>query len=99
MLRCSEQRNKRIFYFVRKEKQLDFLKRIKDPIQFDMRKITAILVGVFLFVSANSQGISGTVDTRFINSTYLKNTGGENPNRRISVYLPPGYHQSRSEER
>jgi enterochelin esterase-like enzyme len=59
-----------------------------------MRKITAILVGVFLFVSANFQSISGTVITRFINSTYLKNTGGENPNRRISVYLPPGYDQA-----
>ncbi|MBS1600578.1 MAG: esterase family protein [Bacteroidetes bacterium] len=37
---------------------------------------------------------SGTIVTGIINSTSLQNTGGENPNRRISVYLPPGYAQS-----
>jgi len=42
---------------------------------------------------AISQNTSGTVVTRVINSTYLQNTGGEDPNRRISVYLPPGYDQ------
>ena len=56
-----------------------------------MRKITAILIGILFSTNAISQNVSGTVVTRFINSTYLKNRGGENPNRRISVYLPPGY--------
>lgn len=41
-----------------------------------------------------SQNTSGTIVTRIIHSSYLKNTGGENPDRRISVYLPPGYEQS-----
>ena len=41
------------------------------------------------------QNTAGTIVTRVINSTYLQNTGGENPNRKISVYLPPGYDQSK----
>jgi S-formylglutathione hydrolase FrmB len=55
-----------------------------------------LLIGLFIVgLYANGQSISGTVVTRTINSTYLQNTGGENPNRRLSVYLPPGYEQSK----
>ena len=60
-----------------------------------MKKIAAILFTVVLAKYCISQDIAGTVVTRIINSTYLQNTGGENPNRRISVYLPPGYEQSK----
>lgn len=42
-----------------------------------------------------SQNVSGTVVTKIINSTFLQNAGGENPNRRISVYLPPNYDKSK----
>jgi hypothetical protein len=50
-----------------------------------------LLIGLFIAgLYANGQSVSGTIVTRVINSTYLQNTGGENPNRRISVYLPPG---------
>lgn len=42
-----------------------------------------------------SQPTLSTVVTKSIQSTYLQNTGGENLNRRISVYLPPGYDQSK----
>jgi S-formylglutathione hydrolase FrmB len=38
-----------------------------------------------------SQVISGKVITFEINAKTLRNNGGENPNRRVSVYLPPGY--------
>jgi len=54
-----------------------------------------LLIGLFLVVLyTNGQSVSGIIITRVINSNYLQNTGGENPNRRISVYLPPGYEQS-----
>lgn len=60
-----------------------------------MKKLFAILFATVCTNIAISQTISGTVVTRTINSTYLQNTGGENPVRRISVYLPPGYDQSK----
>src|ERR1041384_763069 len=60
-----------------------------------MKKITCFLLSLMFLQIAISQSTPGTIVTRFINSTYLKNTGGENPNRRISVYLPPGYDQSK----
>ena len=54
-----------------------------------------LLIGLFLVgLYANGQSVSGTIATRVINSNYLQNTGGENPDRRISIYLPPGYEQS-----
>ena len=60
-----------------------------------MKKIIAALFAVVVVKISLSQNTSGTVVTKIINSTYLQNTGGENPNRRISVYLPPGYEQSK----
>ncbi|MBL7817906.1 MAG: alpha/beta fold hydrolase [Saprospiraceae bacterium] len=36
----------------------------------------------------------GVIVTRTIESKALQNTGGENPNRKISIYLPPQYEQS-----
>ena len=54
----------------------------------------SLVLTLALVQIATSQNISGTVITKVINSNYLKNTGGENPDRRISVYLPPGYNQS-----
>lgn len=60
-----------------------------------MRKIFTLLFAIFFSGIASSQTISGTVVTRRINSVYLENTGGENPDRRISVYLPASYEQSK----
>jgi len=60
-----------------------------------MKNITCFLLSLIFLQIAISQSTPGTIVTRFINSTYLKNTGGENPNRRISVYLPSGYGQSK----
>ena len=60
-----------------------------------MNKIVCLLISLILVKITICQNISGTVVTKVINSVYLKNTGGENPERRISVYLPPGYDQSK----
>ena len=60
-----------------------------------MKKLATLLLFIVWMQHAYSQAVSGTVVTRIIKSTYLQNTGGENPNRKISVYLPPGYQQSK----
>src|SRR5258708_15204079 len=60
-----------------------------------MKKLIVFLFAISLVTIAISQNTAGTVVTRVINSTSLQNTGGENPNRKISVYLPPGYDQSK----
>ena len=60
-----------------------------------MNKIICLLISFATINVAICQNTAGTIITRVINSNYLQNTGGENPNRRISVYLPPGYEQSK----
>lgn len=59
-----------------------------------MRNCGLFLIVFFITICTNAQEAPGKIVTRIINSTYLQNTGGENPNRKISVYLPPGYEQS-----
>src|SRR5205809_3690176 len=60
-----------------------------------MRKTTFILLSLGFINIAICQNNRGVIVTGIINSTYLQNNGGENPNRKISVYLPPGYEQSK----
>lgn len=60
-----------------------------------MKKILAVLFAIASIKISAGQNTAGTVVTGMINSAYLQNTGGENPGRRISVYLPPGYDQSK----
>jgi len=60
-----------------------------------MKKLIACLLAVLLIKFSFSQNTAGSVVTKIIHSTFLQNTGGENPNRRISVYLPPDYEQSK----
>lgn len=67
------------------------------PYPANRNKISATicLLLSFAFIHvAIGQVPHGTVVTSVIHSVYLQNTGGESPNRRISVYLPPGYGQS-----
>ncbi|MES1224011.1 MAG: alpha/beta hydrolase-fold protein [Bacteroidota bacterium] len=59
-----------------------------------MNKIILTIAAVVLTVTVFSQGTSGTLVSRIIQSKSLLNTGGENPNRKITVYLPPGYDKS-----
>jgi predicted alpha/beta superfamily hydrolase len=59
-----------------------------------MKRIACLLLSLAVLQITIGQNTPGTIVTKIINSVYLKNTGGENPNRRISIYLPPGYDHS-----
>lgn len=49
---------------------------------------------LFLTVQLHAQYPQGTVVYDHLYSELLENTGGEDPTRRITVYLPPGYEDS-----
>jgi len=53
-----------------------------------------ILIVFFITTQLYAQGLRGTVMSVVIKSKALENTGGENVNRKISIYLPPDYNQS-----
>lgn len=59
-----------------------------------MKILLSVAAGLLLTCSAVSQSTSGTVVRNVIASSFLQNTGGENPNRQVSVYLPPDYEKS-----
>jgi S-formylglutathione hydrolase FrmB len=59
-----------------------------------MNKITCLAFYLLIAIITNSQSSHGTVVRTMINATSLQNTGGENPNRKVSVYLPPNYETS-----
>lgn len=54
-----------------------------------MKKILFILHFSLITWTATAQ--TGKVVSFELNSKALQNTGGENPNRKVSVYLPPNY--------
>ncbi|MBX2917064.1 MAG: alpha/beta hydrolase [Cyclobacteriaceae bacterium] len=54
------------------------------------RGLVLILLLVVVHAFAQQQG---KVVSFIINAKTLQNTGGENPNRKVSVYLPPDYDQ------
>jgi len=58
-----------------------------------MNKIIVTVFFIVLAGTAFSQQ-AGTLVSKIIESKSLQNTGGENPNRKITVYLPPGYEKS-----
>lgn len=49
--------------------------------------LVILFCGLWCFTFAQT----GKVESFVINSKALQNTGGENPNRKVSVYLPPNY--------
>ena len=57
-----------------------------------------LLLLLFMTASfyASAQNTEGSIVRRVIESKALQNTGGDNPNRKISVYLPPQYEQSKN---
>ncbi len=55
-----------------------------------MKKLVFSLILLCSF-SAFSQQNTGKVESFILNSEALKNSGGENPNPQVSVYLPPDY--------
>lgn len=54
--------------------------------------MTLLLLIVGCFSILLGQGAKGTVVIDTIYSKHLENSFGENPNREVAVYLPPGYH-------
>ena len=64
----------------------------------EMKKIiigSTILAIICLAISsAISQNLSGRVVVDYLYAESLENSGGENPTRRVTVYLPPGYEES-----
>ena len=60
-------------------------------IKLTMNKFYTVLFVLLIVQQSFGQAISGKVTSFIINAKTLQNTGGENPNRKVSVYLPPGY--------
>ncbi|PZR30668.1 MAG: esterase, partial [Azospira oryzae] len=56
-----------------------------------MNNYCLIIFALLICQQSFSQSGSGKVTTFTINAKTLQNTGGENPNRKVSVYLPAGY--------
>lgn len=59
-----------------------------------MRYYILLIISLLIFQKSNGQLLSGKVVSFTINSKALQNTGGEDPNRKVSVYLPPNYDAS-----
>lgn len=61
-----------------------------------MRKFSLLLFTFLLFTQFLSAQVipAGKVVTTYITAKTLQNTAGENPTRRVSVYLPPDYEKS-----
>ncbi|HZY79570.1 MAG TPA: alpha/beta hydrolase-fold protein, partial [Cyclobacteriaceae bacterium] len=59
-----------------------------------MKSVTLFFILlIFVLAPAIAQPV-GRVQTFVLNSKALQNPGGENPNRKVSIYLPPGYENS-----
>ncbi|WP_276373896.1 alpha/beta hydrolase-fold protein [Chryseolinea sp. H1M3-3] len=56
-----------------------------------MNKYYAVLFVLLITLKSFSQITSGKLTSFKIKAETLRNDGGENPNRNVSVYLPPGY--------
>ena len=60
-----------------------------------MKKITIALLACFVIINAAiAQYPEGKVVYDHLYSALLENQAGENPTRRVTVYLPPGYEKS-----
>ncbi|WP_162339976.1 alpha/beta hydrolase [Cyclobacterium salsum] len=60
-----------------------------------MKKIILLLFGTLLTINFGFAQIpEGKVVVEKLYSELLENSGGENPTRRLTIYLPPGYEQS-----
>ena len=71
------------------------IRNLTNPMTKKMRKIglTLALVAACL-TSLLAQNVSGTIVYDSLYSKSLENKFGENPTRKLSVYLPPGYEKS-----
>src|SRR5688572_12642243 len=60
----------------------------------DMKKLFTILTLAPLLCWAQTQFPKGHIVSQRITSEALRNSGGENPTRRVTVYLPPDYYKT-----
>jgi enterochelin esterase-like enzyme len=60
-----------------------------------MRKILWLTILLTLQHISFGQNVSGKIVSTVIDSKQLQNPGGENPKRKISIYLPPDYESSK----
>lgn len=68
---------------------------IYDLTNYDLRMkkfLSLITINLLLITQITAQ--TGKVVSFVLNSKALQNTGGEDPNRKVSVYLPPNYDAS-----
>lgn len=56
-----------------------------------MKAFICILISLFLLQLTSAQYPKGTLVVEQFYSQALENKGGENPTRRLTIYLPPGY--------
>jgi enterochelin esterase-like enzyme len=56
-----------------------------------MKKLSFLLYFIHLISFGQAQELKGKIIVEHINSSFLQNTGGENPVRRVTIYLPPNY--------
>src|SRR6476660_3588239 len=59
-----------------------------------MKKLLFLLAFIQIISFGHGQSSKGKIITERINSPSLQNTGGENPVRSVTIYLPPGYDQT-----
>ncbi|WP_242084416.1 alpha/beta hydrolase [Aestuariivivens sediminis] len=59
-----------------------------------MKRYLLVLFAILITLLAHGQSREGKFIQDQLYSTALENKGGENPTRRVSVYLPPGYDMS-----
>ena len=59
-----------------------------------MKKLLFLLVFLQTVFLSQGQDSKGKIIVEKINSRALQNTGGENPVRSVTIYLPPGYDQT-----
>lgn len=59
-----------------------------------MKKFYLLILGIVLVHISYAQYPAGKVVVDHLYSELLENEAGENPTRRISIYLPPGYDES-----
>jgi S-formylglutathione hydrolase FrmB len=60
-----------------------------------MKKSKALFAALLFFAITTAQNNAGQIDKTVIHSVFLQNNGGENTDRKISVYLPPSYEKTK----
>lgn len=59
-----------------------------------MKRSLFFITALLLVLATGAQSTTGKVVSTTINAVSLQNSGGENPVRKVSVYLPPNYDAS-----